>query len=69
MDKVWDFLKEIVPEFKLPEKKAPELESTQDDTKPEETKDSEFRSEVSSVNKLSDINEKVEIANSVSKGL
>ncbi|TRZ16650.1 hypothetical protein HGM15179_010476, partial [Zosterops borbonicus] len=67
LDKVWDFLKEIVPEFKLPEKKAPELESTQDDTKPEETKDSEFRSEVSSVNKLSDINEKVEIANSVSK--
>ncbi|NXR41105.1 ADGB protein, partial [Zosterops hypoxanthus] len=68
LEKVWDFLKEIVPEFKLP-KKAPELESTQDDTKPEETKDSEFRSEVSSVNKLSDINEKVEIANSVSKGL
>ncbi|NWR09839.1 ADGB protein, partial [Paradoxornis webbianus] len=68
LDKVWDFLKEIVPEFKLPEKKAPELETTQDDTKPEETKDSEFRSEVSSVNKLSDITERVETANSVSKG-
>ncbi|NXM64812.1 ADGB protein, partial [Illadopsis cleaveri] len=69
LDKVWDFLKEIVPEFKLPEKKAPELETTQDDTKPEETKDSEFRSEVSSVNKLSDISEKVETANSATKGL
>ncbi|XP_066171734.1 androglobin [Sylvia atricapilla] len=67
LDKVWGFLKEIVPEFKLPEKKASELEAAQDDTKPEETKDSEFRSEVSSVNKLSDITEKVETANSVSK--
>ncbi|NXR44719.1 ADGB protein, partial [Hippolais icterina] len=69
LDKVWDFLKEIVPEFKLPEKKAPELEVTQDDTKPEETKDSELKSEISSVNKLPDINEKAETANNSSKGL
>ncbi|NWT51230.1 ADGB protein, partial [Erythrocercus mccallii] len=69
LDKVWDFLKEIVPEFKLPEKKAPELETTQEDTKPEETKDSELKSEVSSMVKLSDITEKAETANNVSKGL
>ncbi|XP_066034990.1 androglobin [Chamaea fasciata] len=67
LDKVWDFLKEIVPEFKLPEKKGPELETTQNDTKPEATKDSEFKSEVSSVDKLSDITERVETVNSVSK--
>ncbi|NXY64837.1 ADGB protein, partial [Callaeas wilsoni] len=67
LEKVWGFLKEIVPEFKLPEKKAPELEITQDDTKPEETK--ELKSEVSSMNKLPDITEKAETANNISKGL
>lgn len=67
MDKVWGFLKEIVPEFKLPEKKAPELETTQDDTKPEETKDSELRTEISSMSKLPDITEKAETVDS--KGL
>lgn len=60
-------MKEIVPEFKLPEKKAPELETAQDDTKPEETKDSELKSEVSSINKLPDINERAETGNSISK--
>ncbi|NXA58223.1 ADGB protein, partial [Mohoua ochrocephala] len=67
LDKVWGFLKEIVPEFKLPEKKAPEPEITQDDTKPEETKD--LKNEVSSMNKLPDINGKAETANNISKGL
>ncbi|NXR63435.1 ADGB protein, partial [Rhadina sibilatrix] len=67
LDKVWGFLKEIVPEFKLPEKTAPELETTQDDTKPEETKESELKSEVSSMNKLSDIAENAETDNNVSK--
>ncbi|NWT77510.1 ADGB protein, partial [Lanius ludovicianus] len=68
LDKVWGFLKEIVPEFKLPEKKAPEPEITQNDTKPEETKDSELKSEVSSMNKLPDMKEKAEMATNVSKG-
>ncbi|XP_048153581.1 androglobin [Corvus hawaiiensis] len=67
LDKVWGFLKEIVPEFKLPEKKAPEPEITQDDTKPEETKDSELKNEVSSMNKLPDTIEKAETATNVSK--
>ncbi|NXU16748.1 ADGB protein, partial [Pardalotus punctatus] len=61
LDKVWGFLKEIVPEFKLPEKN-PELES---EKKPEETKDSEFKTEAS-MNKLPDT---TETANNVSKGL
>ncbi|NWV62119.1 ADGB protein, partial [Malurus elegans] len=65
LDKVWAFLKGIVPEFKLPEK-TPELEIAQSVTKTEDTKDSEFRSEVSSMNKLPDI---TETASSVSKVL
>ncbi|XP_053795640.1 androglobin isoform X2 [Vidua chalybeata] len=67
LDKVWGFLKEIVPEFKLPEKKAPELEITQDDTKPEESRDSELKSELLSVSKLPDTTERAETANNVSK--
>ncbi|XP_056344605.1 androglobin [Oenanthe melanoleuca] len=51
LDKVWGFLKEIVPEFKLPEKKAPELEITEDDTKAEETKDSELKNGLSPTKK------------------
>ncbi|NXQ28634.1 ADGB protein, partial [Alaudala cheleensis] len=66
LDKVWGFLKEIVPEFKLPEKKAPELEITLDETKLE---DSGSKSEFSSINKLTDITEKAETASSISKGL
>ncbi|KAF2974503.1 hypothetical protein EK904_010063 [Melospiza melodia maxima] len=62
LDKVWGFLKEIVPEFTLPERKSPELESTQDDTKTEETRDSELKSEQSSVNKLLDSTERAETA-------
>ncbi|KAM3675806.1 LOW QUALITY PROTEIN: androglobin [Ammospiza maritima maritima] len=62
LDKVWGFLKEIVPEFTLPERKSPELEITQDDTKTEETRDSELKSEQSSVNKLPDSTERAETA-------
>ncbi|NXA84536.1 ADGB protein, partial [Thryothorus ludovicianus] len=69
LDKVWGFLKEIVPEFKLPEKKAPELEIAQDDKNPEETKDSELKNEVSSMNKMPDTIEKAETANNSGKGL
>ncbi|XP_053829227.1 androglobin isoform X2 [Vidua macroura] len=67
LDKVWGFLKEIVPEFKLPEKKAPELEITQDDTKPEESRDSELKSELLSVSKMPDTTERAETAKNVSK--
>ncbi|NXL80730.1 ADGB protein, partial [Leptocoma aspasia] len=70
LDKVWGFLKEIVPEFKLPEKKAPELEITQDDTKPEEAGvPSELKSEVSAMSKLPDTSDRTETATNVSKGL
>ncbi|XP_030912100.1 androglobin [Geospiza fortis] len=67
LDKVWGFLKEIVPEFTLPEKKSPELEITQDDTKTEETRDSELKSELSSVSKLPDSTERAETASNISK--
>ncbi|XP_017669267.1 PREDICTED: androglobin isoform X5 [Lepidothrix coronata] len=67
LDKVWDFLKEIVPEFKLPDEKTPELDTTQLDTKPEETKDSELKNEVSPVNKQSESPEKVETSDNIGK--
>ncbi|NXI94352.1 ADGB protein, partial [Psophia crepitans] len=60
LDKVWGFLKEIVPEFKLPNKKTPELDIPQSDTKPKQTKSSELKNEVSSVNKQSDKPEKAD---------
>ncbi|XP_027595332.1 androglobin isoform X2 [Pipra filicauda] len=67
LDKVWDFLKETVPEFKLPDEKTPELDTTQSDTKPEETKDSELKNEVSPVNKQSESPEKVETSDNIGK--
>ncbi|KAF1584810.1 Androglobin, partial [Eudyptes moseleyi] len=67
LDKVWGFLKEIVPEFKLPNKKTPELGIPQPDTKPKETKVSELKNEVSSVNKQSDKHEKAEKADKIGK--
>lgn len=69
MDKVWGFLKEIVPEFKLPNKKTPELGIHQSDTKAKETKVSELKNEVLSVNKQSDKPEKAEKADKIGKGL
>ncbi|NXK32377.1 ADGB protein, partial [Piprites chloris] len=65
MDKVWDFLKDIVPEFKLPDEKTPELDSTQSDTKSEEIKDSELKN----VNKQSESPEKVEMPDNIDKAL
>ncbi|NXE75474.1 ADGB protein, partial [Cochlearius cochlearius] len=67
LDKVWGFLKEIVPEFKLPNKETPELDIPQSDTKPKETKVSELKNEVSSVNKQSDKPEKAEKADKIGK--
>ncbi|XP_062344986.1 androglobin [Cinclus cinclus] len=67
LDKVWGFLKEIVPEFKMPEKKAPEFEIIEDDTKSQETKDSELKSRDSSMSKPLDVTEKAESANKVTK--
>ncbi|NWH71812.1 ADGB protein, partial [Piaya cayana] len=67
LDKVWGFLKEFVPEFKLPNKKTPELDIPQSDTKPEETEVSELKSEVSSVNKQSDKPESAENTDKIYK--
>ncbi|KAM6086608.1 androglobin isoform 2-T2 [Theristicus caerulescens] len=67
LDKVWGFLKEIVPEFKLPNKKTPDLDIPQSDTKPKATKVSELKNEVSSVNKQSDKPEKAEKADKIGK--
>ncbi|XP_075604574.1 androglobin [Balearica regulorum gibbericeps] len=67
LDKVWGFLKEIVPEFKLPNKKTPEPDISQSDTKPKETKVSELKNEASSVNKQSDTPEKAEKADKIGK--
>ncbi|NXK44547.1 ADGB protein, partial [Chauna torquata] len=66
LDKVWDFLKEIVPEFKLPNEKTPELDNPWTDRKSEEIKVSELKNEVSSVNKQPDKPEKAE---KIGKGL
>ncbi|XP_009464617.1 PREDICTED: androglobin [Nipponia nippon] len=67
LDKVWGFLKEIVPEFKMPHKKTPELDNPQSDAKPKATKVSELKNEVSSVNKQSDKPEKAEKADKIGK--
>ncbi|KAM9656103.1 androglobin [Morphnus guianensis] len=67
LDKVWGFLKEIVPEFKLPNQKTPELDILQSDTKPKEAKVSELKNEVSSVHKQSDKPEKAEKADKIGK--
>ncbi|NXK96639.1 ADGB protein, partial [Formicarius rufipectus] len=69
LDKVWDFLKETVPEFKLPDEKTPELDTAQSGTKPEETKDSELENEDSPENKQSDTSEKTESPDNTGKGL
>ncbi|NXY69194.1 ADGB protein, partial [Glareola pratincola] len=60
LHKVWGFLKEIVPEFKLPNKKISELDIHQSDTKPKEDK-------VLSGNKQSDKPEKAEKADKTGK--
>ncbi|KAM6280035.1 androglobin [Porphyrio hochstetteri] len=67
LDKVWGFLKEIVPEFKLPNKKTPEPDIPRSGTKPKETKVSELRNEVSSVNKQSDKPDKAEKTEKIGK--
>ncbi|NXY41508.1 ADGB protein, partial [Ceuthmochares aereus] len=67
LDKVWGFLKEVVPEFKLPNKKTPELDIPQSDTKPKETEVSELKSEVPSVNKQSDKPERAENTDKIGK--
>lgn len=60
MNKVWDFLKEILPEFKLTNKETSELDNPRTDTKCKETKVSDLKNEVSSVNKQPDKPEKAE---------
>uniref|UniRef100_A0A8C3CIJ8 Androglobin n=1 Tax=Cairina moschata TaxID=8855 RepID=A0A8C3CIJ8_CAIMO len=60
LNKIWDFLKEILPEFKLTNKETSELDNPRTDTKCKETKVSELKNEVSSVNKQPDKPEKAE---------
>ncbi|NWU90773.1 ADGB protein, partial [Upupa epops] len=67
LDKVWIFLKEILPEFKLPNGENTELETPQSDSKPKETRVSELKNEVSSVNKQSEKPEKPEKADKINK--
>ncbi|XP_067150851.1 androglobin [Apteryx mantelli] len=67
LDKVWGFLKEIVPEFKLPNGKTPELYIPQPHTKPKETKTFELKNEISPGNKQSDKPEKAEKADKIGK--
>nr|XP_009667062.1 PREDICTED: androglobin [Struthio camelus australis] len=67
LDKVWGFLKEIVPEFKLPNGKTPELDVPQEHTKPKDTKTSELKNEVSPGNKQSDKPEKAEKTDKIGK--
>ncbi|XP_065587886.1 androglobin [Cyrtonyx montezumae] len=55
LDKIWDLLKEIVPEFKWTDESTPWA-----DTKPKETKVSEIKDEISPVNKQPDKPEKAE---------
>ncbi|XP_062497932.1 androglobin isoform X1 [Pezoporus occidentalis] len=67
LDKVWGFLKEVLPEFKLPNKKAPVLDTPQSDTKCKETEVSEVKNEVSSANKQSEKPEKAGKADKIGK--
>ncbi|NWX97622.1 ADGB protein, partial [Nothoprocta ornata] len=67
MDKVWDFLKEIVPEFKLPNGESPELDTSEPQIKPKETKTFELKNEISPGNKQSEKPEKAEKADKTGK--
>ncbi|NWS74450.1 ADGB protein, partial [Crotophaga sulcirostris] len=67
LDKVWGFLKEVVPEFKFPDKKTPELDISHSDKKSKETEVSEFKNDISSVNKQSEKPEKAEHADKIGK--
>ncbi|NWR73225.1 ADGB protein, partial [Centropus unirufus] len=67
LDKIWDFLKEVVPEFKLPSKETPEPDTSESATKPTEIKVSELISEVPSVKKQSDKPGKAENADKTDK--
>ncbi|NXX80560.1 ADGB protein, partial [Urocolius indicus] len=67
LDKVWGFLKKIVPEYKWPNKKTPEIDNPQSDAEPEETKVSQLKNEASSVSKQSDKPENAEKADKVGK--
>uniref|UniRef100_A0A8C0GB82 Androglobin n=1 Tax=Chelonoidis abingdonii TaxID=106734 RepID=A0A8C0GB82_CHEAB len=46
LDKVWIFLKDIVPEFKLPNDTTPELKNPLSDMKAKETKGPELKNEI-----------------------
>ncbi|KYO37729.1 androglobin isoform E [Alligator mississippiensis] len=60
LDKVWIFLKDVVPEFKLPNETIPEFKTPLSDTKAKETKGPEVKNETSTSSKQLEKPEKVE---------
>lgn len=59
MDKVWDFLREILPEFKLPEESVPEPKASLQDTK-KDIKNSETKNDTIPIVKQPEKPEKAE---------
>uniref|UniRef100_A0A674IHR4 Androglobin n=1 Tax=Terrapene triunguis TaxID=2587831 RepID=A0A674IHR4_9SAUR len=58
LDKVWIFLKDIVPEFKLPNETTPELKNPLSDMKAKETKGPELKNEIPVASKQAEKAEK-----------
>uniref|UniRef100_A0A8C8RYN9 Androglobin n=1 Tax=Pelusios castaneus TaxID=367368 RepID=A0A8C8RYN9_9SAUR len=58
LDKVWNFLKDILPEFKLPNETTPELKHPLSDMKAKETKGPELKNEIPVANKQAEKPEK-----------
>ncbi|XP_074920128.1 androglobin isoform X1 [Chelonoidis abingdonii] len=59
LDKVWIFLKDIVPEFKLPNDTTPELKNPLSDMKAKETKGPELKNEIPVASKQAEKAEKI----------
>lgn len=59
LDKVWIFLKDIVPEFKLPNETTPELKNPPSDMKAKETKGPELKNEIPVASKQAEKAEKI----------
>ncbi|XP_067398314.1 androglobin isoform X2 [Emydura macquarii macquarii] len=59
LDKVWIFLKDILPEFKLPNETSPELKNPLSDMKAKETKGPELKNEIPVASKQAEKAEKI----------
>ncbi|XP_075780494.1 androglobin isoform X2 [Pelodiscus sinensis] len=59
LDKVWSFLKDIVPEFKLPNETTPELKNRPSDMKTKDTKGPELKNEIPLASKQAEKAEKI----------